>query len=46
MVNAGIITPYYCFDGFCHPMKKVAHGEQDKNYNITRQWLDSFYDDA
>jgi hypothetical protein len=45
MANAGI-TPYYCFDGFCHPMKKVAHGEQHKNYKITRQWLDSFYDDA
>jgi 5'-3' exonuclease len=45
MVNAGI-TPYYCFDGFCHPMKKVAREEQEKNYNVTRQWLDSFYDDA
>jgi 5'-3' exonuclease len=45
MANAGI-TPYYCFDGFCHPMKKVAHEEQDKNYKITRQWLDSSYDDA
>ena len=45
LVNEGI-TPYYCFDGFCHPMKKVAREEREKKYNVAKQWLDCFYDDA
>jgi hypothetical protein len=40
------IAPYYCSDGFCHPMKKVAWEEQENTYNITKQWLNCFYDDA
>jgi hypothetical protein len=45
LVDSGI-TPYYCFNGFCHPMKKVARVEQDNKYNKAKQWLESFYTDA
>jgi len=45
LVDSGI-TPYYCFDGFCHPMKKVARVERDNKYNRAVQWLESFYTDA
>jgi 5'-3' exonuclease len=45
LVNEGI-TPYYCFDGFRHPMKKVAREERENKYNSAKQWLDCFYDDA
>ena len=45
LVDEGI-TPYYCFDGFRHPMKKVAREERESKYNIAKQWLEDFYDDA
>jgi 5'-3' exonuclease len=45
LVDEGI-TPYYCFDGFRHPMKKVARAERESKHNVAKQWLDDFYDDA
>ena len=45
LVEEGI-TPYYCFDGFRHPMKKVAREEREHKHNVAKQWLDSFYDDG
>jgi hypothetical protein len=42
LVDDGI-APYYCFDGFHHPMKKVAWEEQENKYNVTKQWLHCFY---
>lgn len=45
LVDSGI-SPYYCFDGYRHPMKKVARLERDNKHNKAKQWLDSFYADA
>jgi 5'-3' exonuclease len=45
LVDEGI-APYYCFDGFHHPMKNVAREEQENKYNSAKKWLDCFYDDA
>lgn len=45
LVNEGI-TPVYVFDGFRHPMKKVARVERDMRKNEAKEWLDEFYADG
>jgi hypothetical protein len=45
LVDDGI-APYYCSDGFCDPMKKVAWEEQENKYNVAKQWPNCFYHDA
>jgi len=45
LVDAGI-TPYYCFDGFRHPMKVVARKERDEKKNKAEEWLSAFYRDG
>lgn len=40
------IRPYYVFDGFRHPMKKVARKQREKKYDAAKLWLEEFYDDA
>jgi hypothetical protein len=45
LVDDGI-APYYCSDGFCDPMKKVAWEERENKYNVAKQWPNCFYNDA